>query len=210
MQIIKFNPQKINQDKLNSIINSLKQGKVILFPTDTVYGFLADATNEKAVEKIFKIKKRPLEKPLSLFAKDIKIVKKIAKINSQQEKFLKIIWPTSSIFKETETGKGKVTAILERKKTKRKIYGIKEDTIAIRIPHYKPLNLLLNQIDFPLVQTSANISGKSASGKIKEIIKEFKNQKDQPDLVVDAGNLPYNKPSIIIDLTILPPKILRG
>ncbi len=209
MQIIRLNPQKINQDKLNSAIDSLIKGEVILFPTDTVYGFLANATNKKAVEKIFKIKKRPAQKPLSLFVKDIKIVKKIAKINPQQEKFLKIIWPTSPTFKKTETGKGKITAILERRKTKEKIYGIKEDTIAIRIPSYKPLNLLLNQVNFPLAQTSANISGKPASGKIKEIIKEFKDKKDQPDLIINAGDLPSHKPSTIIDLTTLPPKILR-
>ena len=100
MQIIKLNPQEINQKQLNLVIDYLKQGKVVLFPTDTVYGFLADATNKKAVKKIFKIKKRPLEKPLPLFVKDIKMAKVFAKIGPQQEKFLKIIWHSGSHFQK--------------------------------------------------------------------------------------------------------------
>ena len=210
MQIIKLNPQEINQKQLNLVIDYLKQGKVVLCPTDTVYGFLADATNKKAVKKIFKIKKRPLEKPLPLFVKDIKMAKVFAKIGPQQEKFLKIIWPSGSHFQKNESSKGKVTVILEGRKTKEKIYGTRKDTIALRIPCYQPLNLLLNQLDFPLAQTSANISGKPASGRIKEIIKEFKEQENQPDLIINAGNLPHNKPSTIIDLTTIPPKILRS
>jgi L-threonylcarbamoyladenylate synthase len=199
MQVIKLNQQKICQDKLVLIIDFLKQGKVILFPTDTVYGFLTDATNRKGVEKIFKIKKRLKTKPISLFVRDLKMAKKFATINNEQEKILKKIW----------TGEKRLTAVLKRKNIKEKLYGVKKDTIAIRVPNYKPLNLLLKKIDFPLAQTSANISGEPTSGKIKEIIKEFKNKKNRPDLIVDAGNLPRNKPSTIINLTTLPPKILR-
>lgn len=212
-RIIKINPQ-VKENKFSSspfaiarvvkkgqlaiVIDFLKQGRVVLFPTDTVYGLLADATNQKAVEKVFKIKNRSLEKPLSLFVGNLKMAKKFAKVNQDQEKFLKMIWP------------GKVTTVLERKKTKEKLYGVKKDTIAIRVPNYKPLNFLLKNIDFPLVQTSANISEKPASGNLKEILEQFQNKKHQPDLIVDAGNLPQNKPSIIIDLTTLPPKILRS
>lgn len=198
MQFIKLNPQKLKKEKLAIVIDFLKQGKVVLFPTDTVYGFLADATNKKAVEKIFKIKDRPLEKPLSLFVENLKMAKKLTKINDQQEKFLKMAWP------------GKVTAVLKRKKIKEKLYGTKKNTIAIRVPNYEPLNFLLKQLDFPLVQTSANLSGRPASGNLKKILKEFKNKKYQPDLIVDAGNLPQNNPSIIIDLTSNPPKVLRS
>jgi L-threonylcarbamoyladenylate synthase len=68
---------------------------------------------------------------------------------------------------------------------------------------------LLLIINRPLTGTSANISGKSASTKIKEVLKQFKNQKYQPDLVVSAGNLSKSKPSLVIDLTREPPKILR-
>src|SRR3990167_204512 len=118
----------------------LKKGGVVVCSTDTVYGFLADASNKKAVEKIYKIKKRPKSKPLSVFVKDIKIAKEIAIIDEKQEKRLKKYWP------------GKYTFILKLKVESRKlkVFGIKKNSIALRIPKYKFLNDLLKKINRPL------------------------------------------------------------
>lgn len=182
---------------VKTAIKLIKQGKVIVCPTDTVYGLIADATNKKAVEKIFKIKKRSIKKPIPIFVKDLKIAKKLAKIDKKQERILKSIWP------------GKVTVVLKRKKTKMKLYGVDKKTIALRIPNFKPVNFLLEKLNKPLIGTSANISSKPPSTKIREVTPQFKNQKYQPDLVIDTGNLPKSKPSIVLDLTIWPPKILR-
>lgn len=181
---------------LKEAIKAIKQGKVIVCPTDTVYGLIADATSKKAVERIFKIKKRERKNPIPVFVKDIKMAKKLAKIDKKQEKFLKSVWP------------GKVTAVLEKKKTK-KIYGVDKKTIALRIPRYRLVNELLKKLSLPLTGTSANISGKSSATEIKKILAQFKNQKYQPDLIINAGDLPRNKPSKVLDLTVFPPKILR-
>lgn len=196
MQIIKINPKKSEKTKLTLVVNLLKQGKIIIFPTDTVYIPIADSTNKKAVRKVFLIKKRSQNNPIPIFVKNIKIAKKLARIDRAQEKFLKMIWP------------GKVTVILKRK-TRKRIYGIDRKTIALRIPNFKPVNFLLEKTNKPLVGTSANISGQSPSGNIKKVLRQFKNQKHQPDLVIDAGNLPKSKPSTVLDLITLPPKILR-
>ena len=169
----------------------------MIFPTDTVYGFLADATDKKAVDKIFEIKKRFKNEAIPIFIKDLKMAKKLAKINKKQEKFLKSGWP------------GKVTAVLERKKIKKNIYGIDKKTIALRIPKYGLLIGLVGQPNRPLTGTSANISGQPASTKIKEVIKQFQNKRPQPDLIVDAGNLKPSKPSRVVDLTKEKIKILR-
>jgi L-threonylcarbamoyladenylate synthase len=177
-------------------VAAIKQGKVLVCPTDTVYGLIADATNKKAVEKLFKIKKRKLNKPLPIFIKNIKTAKKLAFIDKNQEKFLKKVWP------------GKVTTVLKRKKTF-KLYGVDKDTIGLRIPNHKFVLSLLKEIKKPLTGTSANISGKPASTKIKEVLEQFKNQKFQPDLIIDQEDLPKGKPSRVIDLTVHPPKILR-
>lgn len=191
---------KINNKNLKEVVditsNFIKKGKIIVFPTDTVYGILCDATNKKAVNRIFKIKKRKPQKPLPIFVKNIQMAKKLAKINKEQEKFLKKAWP------------GKTTTILERKKTL-KIYGVDKKTIAMRIPSSKPLNLLLKKINIPLAQTSANVSSKNPAKTAKEIIKIFKNKKQKPDFVIDVGKFKKSKPSTIIDLTVSPPKILR-
>ena len=66
---------KLQKKSISEVVEILNNGGVAVCPTDTVYGFLADATNKKAVEKIFKIKKRPRSKPLAVFVKDIKNVK---------------------------------------------------------------------------------------------------------------------------------------
>ena len=195
MQILKIN-QKNFKEIVKIVVKSIKEGKVVIFPTDTVYIPVADATNKKTVEKIFLIKKRSPKKPIPIFVKDIKMAKKIAKIDKKQEKFLKIVWP------------GRVTAVLRRKKSEIKLYGVAKDTIALRIPNFKLVNFLLKELDRPLVGTSANISGKPASGNLKEVLDQFKGQKHQPDLVINAGILP-GKPSKVMDLTVSPPKILR-
>lgn len=184
---------------VSQIVKELKRGGVIVCPTDTVYGLIADATNKKAVEKVFKIKKRPRNKPLPIFVRDLKVAKELAEIGEEQEKFLKKAWP------------GKVTAVLKRraKNTKQKIYGVNEKTIALRLPAYKLMSILLKKLNHPLTGTSANISGKPVSTKIKEVLKQFKKQKYQPDLVISDGDLPKSKPSTVIDLTMSPYKILR-
>ncbi len=207
MLILKITPKNL----INSVeiaVKLIRQGKAIVYPTDTVYGLLADAANEKAVKKIFKIKKRPEKKPLPIFVKDLKMAKNLALIDKPQEKFLRKAWFTRPNFKETWAGKGKITAVLKRKKTK--LYGVEKQTIALRIPKHKLVNKLLEKINRPLVGTSANISGKPASTKIKEVIGQFKEQKkDRPDLIIDAGDLKPSKPSTIIDLTGKEPIILR-
>jgi len=191
--------EKNFQEVIKRATLEIKNGKVLVCPTDTVYGLVADATNKKAVERLFRIKKRDAKKPLPIFIKDIKRAKKFAFIDKEKEKFLKKVWP------------GKVTVILKRKKEK--VYGVDEKTIALRIPKYKFLNNLLEKLNKPLTGTSANISGKPASTKIKEVLDQFEEffitKGIIPDLIIDAGNLPKNRPSVIIDLTSEPPRILR-
>lgn len=195
MEILKLG-QKNFTEIVKKVSNFIRQGRVLVLPTDTVYGLVVDATNKKAVEKLFKIKKRKKEKPIPIFVKDIRTVKKIAQIDKKQEKFLKKVWP------------GKITVIL-KKKIGARLYGIDKKMIGLRTPNYKLVNILLKKLNRPLTGTSANISGKPASTKIKEVIRQFKNKKYQPDLVIDAGNLPKNRPSTVIDLSREKIKILR-
>jgi len=186
----------MKKNEFDNAIKIIKKGGVIICPTDTVYGFIADATNRKAVEKIYKIKKRQSEKPLPVFVRDIKMARELADISKDQEKVLKKYWP------------GKYTFILKIKKII-KLYGQDKKTIALRIPKYKFLNNLLKKINKPLAQTSVNISGERELKKIKEIIVKFENNKNKPDLIINSGNLSKSKPSKIIDLTGIGKKVLR-
>ncbi|MBI2609815.1 threonylcarbamoyl-AMP synthase [Candidatus Giovannonibacteria bacterium] len=191
---------KLSREKFDSLIdeasNFLNKGGVIIIPTDTVYGFAADATNSEAVAKIFKIKQRPEEKSFPVFVGSIDAAEKIAVINAPQIKFLKKIWP------------GKVTCVfnVKQKLAAGTFFG---NTVAIRIPDNGFVLKLLLRLGKPLAQSSANISGKSDSLKIADIIKEFEKRENKPDLIIDSGDLADSLPSTIVDLTGDEPKILR-
>jgi len=195
MQILK--PSKNLKGLADMIQDLIIGGKVIVLPTDTVYGLVCNAQNAKAVERIFEIKRRPKSKPIGVFVKDIKMAKRFSKINKTTEKFLEKSWP------------GKLTVILKRKGNLPKILFANEKTIGLRIPDYELIKLLFQKIDFPLAQTSANISEVPATTKTKEVLRQFENQKIQPDLIVDFGNLKKSKPSTVLDLSSDTQKILR-
>lgn len=200
----KDNYQKV----VEKAVEIIGRGGVIVCPTDTVYGFLADAFNKKAIKKVFRIKKRPKTKPLAVFVSSINQAKQLAEINRKQEVILKKFWP------------GKYTFILKLKKTATrplsKLVLGKDNTIGLRIPDYQLALDLLRKIKRPLVQTSVNISAQPPLTKIKEVLEKFSSFSSVsrtkawlPDLIIDAGDLPKSKPSRVIDLTKNKKKILR-
>ncbi len=172
----------------------LKAGSVIIVPTDTVYGFLADATNKKAVEKIYKIKKRPKSKPLPIFVANITMARELAEIDTRQEKVLKKYWP------------GKYTFILKRKYTTNSkallfvVYGLKKDSVAIRVPKNLFLQRLLKKMNRPLVQTSVNLVGQEPLNSPEQIMATFGKSK-LVGLIITSGKPMASKPSKIVDLT---------
>jgi len=191
MEIIK--QEKISVDE---IVSALKNGAVLVLPTDTVYGLVCDATNNEAVEKIFRIKQRDKSKTLPIFVEDVRMAKEHAVISGGQEEFLKKNWP------------GAVTVVLERKDGLSALVYM-DNTIAMRQPKYNLIIDIIKSLGKPLAQTSANISDRMSLTQIREVINTFSETADKPDLIVDAGDLPKNEPSAIIDLTKEEIKILR-
>ena len=181
---------KQSKEALNKAVLVLKNGGVVICPTDTVYGFLADAENKKAVEKIYKIKDRPKSKPLPIFVKDLKMAKELALVDERAAKILQKFWPGKYTFRL----KSKI------KNQKSKLYGVDKKTIAIRIPKYKFLNDLLEKINRPLVQTSVNISSQESLKNIKAILTTFKKNR-LVGLIIEGGSDKKRKSSKIMDLT---------
>lgn len=174
----------------------LKDGGVVVAPTDTVYGLLARADKSGAVKKIFSIKNRAENKPLSCFVKDIFTARKYAYISDTKAKFLEKVWP------------GKVTVVFHHKgKLADELTGGKE-TVGIRIPDNKLVLNLLEKLDVPLAQTSANLAGKPPAKNVEEIKNYFSDQKHKPDLIIDGGEL-IGEPSVVIDFTRDKPVVLR-
>lgn len=195
MRIVEFSERNIAKLVLLAR-DALKKGKVLVCPTDTIYGFVADAQNPKAIEKIFRIKRRRKEKPLGLFVKDLAMAKRVARVRPLQEKFLRRVWP------------GKVTAVLQVKKQFPEGVGTKE-TIGMRVPKYHFLALLFKKFNHALAQTSVNISDAPPLHRVQDMVRVFGRQKWKPDLIFDAGKLPFCRPSRVVDMTGEKTKILR-
>jgi L-threonylcarbamoyladenylate synthase len=189
----------INQENLVSIVvQSLIGGKVLVVPTDTVYGLICDARNKEAARKIFEVKQRSFEKPIGLFIKDLAMAKRYAHIQPKDEPLIKKYWP------------GQITFIFKRKQGElAEILFAKGEKIGMRIPDNSLIQGIFEEIDFPLAQTSANLSGQPAPLSTKEVTNQFKDQKQTPDLIINGGDLVKASASTVIDLTEQPPVVLR-
>jgi len=190
MQILKIEDSEL----VVKAVHALEQGQVIVCPTDTVYGLIADATNEKAVERVFELKRRERTKSFSVFVKDIEMARELAQMGQEQEMFLQEAWP------------GRVTVVLQSKQVLPKVFE-QDGKIGLRIPDYPLVNKILNTFGKPLTGTSANISGMSSCIDSKDVQRQF--QAKQPDIMIDAGVLPLAKPSQVVDITGKERRILR-
>ncbi len=175
----------------------LKDGGLVVFPTDTVYGLLVDATNERAVKKLIQFKDRIPGKAISVFVSDFGMMKNYVE-TGEYESFIQELLP------------GPYTVVLPSKHAASKLLESEKETLGIRIPRYEYITELVKIFKKPLTATSANLSGDSPHYSIPSLMKSLSKQKQQLiDLIIDAGELPRNKPSTVIDLTTPSVTILR-
>jgi L-threonylcarbamoyladenylate synthase len=199
MKTIKINLNKINQKTVELIIDYLKRGKVIAYPTDTIYGLGCDAGNEEAIRKIQKIKNKENKAMLALIS-DIKMLKKYCFINKEQEDYLKKVWtgrPHPNPLLSKERGQRPVTVILKKRANLPAILTAGQDSLAVRLPASDFLIKIINRLGRPLVSTSLNKTGEKPLGGVTDLEKYFN---DLPDLVVDAGKCQRTKASRLVDL----------
>ncbi|MCK5475231.1 MAG: threonylcarbamoyl-AMP synthase [Candidatus Pacebacteria bacterium] len=192
-----LNDRKIIDKVTNTASKVLKSGGVIIYPTDTIYGIGANAFDEEAIKKIKKIKDRDNEKPLLVFVKDIETARRIVCIDSKVQRILENIWP------------GLITVVLRKKDIVPYSLTGGAQTVAVRIPKNKFVLQLLEKVDFPIIATSANLSGENNLFTAEEIIQKFSKRKFCPDLFINTGKIKNTQASTIIDLTTGIPKIVR-
>ncbi len=176
---------KVNcdNDGIKKVVEIFKNGGVIVFPTDTVYGIGCDPYNENAVKKIYEIKSRNKIKSLPVLAYSIDIVKQIVMMDKLTEKIVEKYWP------------GPLTLILKLKDQKLKKSLNLEEKIAIRIPNSECTLKLLKECNL-LVGTSANVSGDSSFTDPQKCIENLKNY----DAFVDGGTITSKGESTIIEI----------
>lgn len=196
MEIIKINPQKPNTETIKKVAQLIKNGGVVIYPTDTCYGVGASAFDKEAIRKVFELKGRDFNNPISVIVRNLRVVKTIAEVDKMQEKYFlkKLPGAFTLIFKKKKILPGELTAGL--------------NTIGIRIPNYSITELLSYETIIPYTATSANISGKPQCYSLKDLLKQFRNSKII-DLVLDAGELPKNNPSQLIDMSKNYPKKIK-
>ncbi len=185
------------KDIINKTITVLENGGLVIYPTDTVYGLLCDAANEKVVKKLIQFKNRPPGKAISVFC-NFDLLNELVEITKEQEKVIKEILP------------GPFTIILPSKHKVCKLLESEKGTLGIRIPKYQLINQLIQRYKKPVTATSANLANRPSRYSIKTLLSELSGkQRQMIDLVIDFGQLPRNKPSTVVDLTQPNVKILR-
>ncbi len=166
-------------------INALKNGKIIVYPTDTLYGLGADIYNDNAVRKVFQIKNRSFDNPLSIAVSNFDELEKIAFLNDASRHLAEAFLP------------GRLTLLLKKRRIIPDIVTAGLEKVAVRIPDNKVALELLSEFG-PLTATSANIHGKKTPVIIKEILMQFK--EEDISSYLDIGRL-NGKPSTIVDAT---------
>ena len=188
----------IHEINIKKTIEILKDDGLIVFPSDTVYGLLCDATNKKAVEKLISFKDRPPGKAISIFVSDFDMMEKYVQTTKEQKKILNELLP------------GPFTVILKSIKKVVKELESERGSLGVRIPNYQPILKLVKEFGRPITATSANLSGRPVHYSVESLLNELSDTKKKLiDLVVDGGKLPRNKTSTVIDLTTSELKILR-
>lgn len=187
--------ENINKEEVKSSIKILKKGKILVVPTDTVYGICSDATNEKAVEKIFRIKNRDKNNPLNILVSSIDMAKKYTKnFNKIAETLANKFWP------------GALTMVFEKNDLIPKIVTANKETIGVRIPDNEVTLNIINELNLPIACPSANISGRPSGTVIEDIKSDFK---DNVDIYIDCGPSKIGIESTIVKINENSVEILR-
>ena len=179
-------------------VKYLKQGDIISAPTDTVYGLFGDATNDKAIKKIYEVKGRPSYNPLIVHVNGIEMAKSIAEFNNEAEYIANYFWnvvnkPLTIVLKLINNNISKhVTAGLS--------------TVALRCPYNKIAIDLISEFNGPLAAPSANTSNKISPTSYSMVKNDIG---DKIPLILDGGECNIGIESTIIDLTRKPYAILR-
>lgn len=184
-----------NSKKIEIPANIIKQGGIVVFPTETVYGIGTNGLNKEAVERLYKIKKRSLNKPISLLVSNFEMIEKIAKnITEVEYRIMKKFFP------------GPLTIILSKQDIVPNIVTSGGDTVGIRMPEEETSRKLIEYAGVPIAAPSANISGKPSGIDLQEIIKEFG---DKVDYYIDGGKSKIGISSTIVKVENNAIKILR-
>ena len=186
---------EIDDKKLQEVANIIRQGGIVVFPTETVYGIGTNGLDSKAISKVYHVKQRPLNKPISLLVSSLEMVKAVTEnISDIEYKLMEKFFP------------GPLTIILKKNKLVPNNLTNNTDTVGIRLPDNIIARKLIEYANVPIATPSANISGRSSGTNIQDIIKDFG---DKVDYYIDGGPSKLGIGSTIVKIEDNKPLILR-
>ncbi len=184
----------VDKGKLSVAVRFILDGKLVAFPTETVYGLGADALNEKAVRRIFEAKGRPADNPLIVHIARFEDLTMLAReVPDEAELLVRKFWP------------GPLTLVLPKRETVPDVTTGGLNTVAVRMPAH-PVALALIRESTPIAAPSANISGRPSPTLAEHVIEDFYGR---IGCIIDAGKTPIGVESTVIDLSSEEPTLLR-
>ena len=180
---------------LQRAVALLRDGGIVAYPTDTLYGLAADPRNPRAIEALFAAKGRPSEQATPLIAASLEQASQAVVMNQQAIALARRFWP------------GPLSLVLPARETVDRAVLGGGTTAAIRVPAHEIALALARAFEWCLTATSANISGRPPVREATQLDDELRGR---VDLVIDGGPTPGGPPSTIVDLTHTPPQLLRA
>ncbi len=193
--IKKMDERKLNNEVIETAGKILRNGGLVAFPTETVYGLGADALNEKAAEKIYEAKGRPSDNPLIIHITNMQDLEKIVDvIPDVAVKVAEKYWPgpLTMIFEKSDVVPYGTTGGLE--------------TVAVRMPDHEVARAVIDAGGGFIAAPSANTSGRPSPTKAQHVEEDLSGK---IDMIVDGGAVEIGVESTILDMTVTPPMILR-
>ena len=187
--------EEYNEEKIKEAAQDILNGKLVIFPTETVYGIGANALNDNACKNIFKAKGRAGDNPLIVHVNNVDMIKQLVEEPNEVEKIL------ISTFCP-----GPFTLILKAKNIIPKSVTAGLDTVGIRMPSNKIANKLIEYAGVPIAAPSANVSGRPSGTKIEDILKEFDGK---VSTIIDDGMVDIGLESTVVRVIDNKVRILR-
>jgi len=192
--IVKIDPKDPKEDELRKVAKIARNGGLVAFPTETVYGLGTNAFNEIAVRRLFEVKQRPPDNPVSVLISSFEQIEQLAEVNETAKKLIKAFFP------------GPITVVMKAKPKVPSTITAGTGKVAVRMPDHPIALKIVELAEVPLATPSANISGKPSPTKAEHVIEDFMGK---IDAIVDGGETGIGIESTVIDTTTKPPKILR-
>lgn len=194
-KVIEIDSTNIDKDKLRVAADALKEGKIVAFPTETVYGLGANALNSAAVEQIFVAKGRPSDNPLIVHIADKdKVYELTESIPEKAIALMDKLWP------------GPLTLVFKKSSIIPRIITAGLNTVAIRMPEHPVARELIRLADIPVAAPSANVSGKPSTTTAQHVLHDLDGK---IEMIIDAGSSRVGLESTVLDMTVDPPMLLR-